>query len=73
MGHTYEEALAFCGHRAGYTVCPYEAICPGGPDDQPLGGYKEASEGPNSWVPMLEENDWVQVRGYLERSLTVIW
>ena len=59
-GRTYIEALQFCGSMNGYEICPYEAICPFGPDHAPLGGFKTDYDG--SWVPILDSaNNYVQV------------
>ncbi|KAL7550772.1 hypothetical protein ACHAWF_013996 [Thalassiosira exigua] len=55
-GKTYAEGLEFCD-RAGYAVCPYEAVCPVGMG-KPLGGYSEGST--MSWIPILDLfDDWV--------------
>ena len=64
VGQTYEEALEFCEERSGYALCPYEAVCPGGDDEMPLGGYRDSSAGDGSaWIPVLDRaNDWIQVR-----------
>ncbi len=44
----------------GYEICPYEAVCPLGPDKMPVGGIKEDEKG--TWLPILNSaNDWVQV------------
>ena len=64
-GQSYTEALIFCGQKPGYGVCPYEAICPNGSDDEPLGGYKndERDEDEWNWMPISNSpNDWVSVR-----------
>lgn len=72
-GQTYTEALIFCGTKPGYGICPYDAICPDGPDMEPLGSYKEwgvdADEEGWSWVPVSDnQNEWVQVRRRRRRS-----
>jgi len=60
LGQTYLEAVEFCAEKEGYEICPFEAICPLGPDTEPLGGYREDPNG--SWVPTIDSpNDWVQV------------
>ena len=59
-GRTFIEALQFCGEMSGYEICPYAAICPMGPDTQPLGGVKDEIKG--SWAPILDgANDWVHI------------
>ena len=59
-GRTFIEALQFCGALPGYEICPYAAICPMGPDSQPLGGVKDEIKG--SWAPILDgANDWVHI------------
>eukprot|EP00571_Detonula_confervacea_P005178 CAMPEP_0172328788 /NCGR_PEP_ID=MMETSP1058-20130122/60533_1 /TAXON_ID=83371 /ORGANISM="Detonula confervacea, Strain CCMP 353" /LENGTH=2032 /DNA_ID=CAMNT_0013045917 /DNA_START=48 /DNA_END=6146 /DNA_ORIENTATION=- len=60
-GQTYTEALVFCGGKTGYAICPYEVVCPGGDDSEPLGGYMDGPDGEN-WIPVLDTpNEWVQV------------
>jgi len=62
QGQTYAEALVFCGSKIKYTVCPYEALCPAGEDNEPLGGYREAPGGGMSWMPIMDApNEWVEV------------
>jgi hypothetical protein len=78
-GRTYTEALIFCGSRpGGYLVCPYEAVCPGGPDTEPLLGYATGGDANGDangdfrsrWVPLLDgPNSWVQVRELHEAEL----
>ena len=60
-GQTYYDATAFCaGTKEGYDICPYEAICPLGPDSEPIGGGRGVPL--NSWVPISDaQNDWVQI------------
>mmetsp|Transcript_112 Transcript_112/g.231 ORF Transcript_112/g.231 Transcript_112/m.231 type:complete len:525 (+) Transcript_112:62-1636(+) len=61
-GRTYPEALVFCEVTAGLAICPYEAVCPNGIDSEPVGGYREASSGDWSWMPILDgHNQWVQI------------
>ena len=72
LGQTYTEALIFCGHKSGYALCPYDAICPNGQDKEPLGGYKDgelADEDGWSWIPVSDSpNEWIQVRFYSNLS-----
>ena len=72
LGQTYTEALIFCGHKSGYALCPYDAICPNGQDKEPLGGYKDgemADEDGWSWMPVMDSpNEWIQVRFYSNLS-----
>jgi len=72
-GQTYQDALAFCESNVGdgYGLCPYEAVCPGGAGNVPLGGYRDddGNKGNDdnddfgSWAPIASEsgNEWVQV------------
>mmetsp|Transcript_27007 Transcript_27007/g.57005 ORF Transcript_27007/g.57005 Transcript_27007/m.57005 type:complete len:693 (+) Transcript_27007:57-2135(+) len=54
-GHTYGEALEFCARKSSKIPCPYEAICPMGPNGLPIG---EVEDG---WVPIMDSaNGWVQ-------------
>ena len=62
-GQTYLDAVEFCGNHDGLSLCPYAAICPMGPGEEPLGGYRDEPNG--SWIPILEStgegNEWVNV------------
>jgi len=64
-GKTYAEAISFCeksdaDQNGKYEICPYEAICPLGPDSEPVGGFREDED--MVWMPILnKENDWVEV------------
>lgn len=61
-GRTYLEAVQFCGTSNNdlYDLCPLEAICPLGPDTEPLGGFKDDELG--AWVPITDDaNEWAQV------------
>jgi len=60
-GRTYLEAFDFCREKEGYGLCPLEAVCPLGPDSEPLGGFDSQSTN-GSWVPIADApDDWVQV------------
>mmetsp|Transcript_11472 Transcript_11472/g.25199 ORF Transcript_11472/g.25199 Transcript_11472/m.25199 type:complete len:848 (+) Transcript_11472:701-3244(+) len=44
----------------GYKICNYDAICPLGPNSEPLVGYKDNENG--SWAPIANDsNDWVNL------------
>eukprot|EP00581_Thalassiosira_minuscula_P005828 CAMPEP_0183746012 /NCGR_PEP_ID=MMETSP0737-20130205/66532_1 /TAXON_ID=385413 /ORGANISM="Thalassiosira miniscula, Strain CCMP1093" /LENGTH=2336 /DNA_ID=CAMNT_0025981691 /DNA_START=12 /DNA_END=7019 /DNA_ORIENTATION=- len=65
-GKTYEDAYKFCTKQRDpngdltYKICPYDALCPLGPDSLPIGGYREGPQG--EWIPILDtSNDWVQL------------
>jgi len=78
LGTNYNDALMFCAEQQGKKkLCKYEALCPGGSDNVPAGGYKESSivntsgsqqqsseknESIIQWVPIIDQtNSWVQV------------
>ena len=69
QGKTYEEAVQFCSDQDnGRKVCPYDAVCPLGPNSEPLGASKngpyDGEEGTGAWVPISDvDNNWVQVGG----------
>lgn len=60
-GQTFDEAALFCsGKGLNNDICPYEAICPDGPNNLPYGGAKD--DGYWAWAPIAEPfNSWVQV------------
>ena len=75
-GTNYNDALLFCAQQNERIPCPYDAICPEGPDNVPAGGYRESyqvsspdgtskggtSEGVTQWAPIIDHvNSWVQV------------
>ncbi|KAL7552080.1 hypothetical protein ACHAWF_015296 [Thalassiosira exigua] len=66
IGQTFHEAEEFCAAASSggmpRGLCPFQAVCPGGPRAKPLGGYRDEAGGA-SWVPILSEggNNWVQV------------
>ena len=70
-GTTYIEALVYCGNIQDpaneYLICPYGAICPNGPDTEPITGFPTiAYDMPNiddvRYVPLLDQpNSWVQI------------
>ena len=50
-GKTYHEAVTFCQGIEGYNLCAYEAVCPMGPDMEPLGGIKDPAPKMNkAWM-----------------------
>jgi len=76
LGTNYNDALLFCAEQSKKKLCKYEALCPGGSDNVPAGGYKESSISSNAgsqqqssekesiiqWVPIIDQtNSWVQV------------
>ena len=62
LGKTYLDAYDFCGQQEGGRICPYDAVCPMGPNTQALGVFGVATE--VSWMPISENvNDWVQLGG----------
>ena len=55
----YLEAVKFCGSHPGYHLCTHHAVCPLGPGNAPVGGYKGAAD---AWVPISDSpNEWVMV------------
>lgn len=66
-GQTYLEAVSYCQEKGGYSLCPFEAICPLGEGTEPLGGYRSDVTG--SWVAISDKaNDWVQVSGAVSNT-----
>lgn len=71
-GSTYTEAVHFCASQ-GMAICPYDAICPGGPthgvyQDNTRVVVSEEGGGSNKeqWIPISDEaNEWVQAGPYL--------
>jgi len=63
-GRTYDEAAAYCAnnHAGGLgALCPYEAVCPNGPRDVPIGGIFPYSSSAQ-WTALADSyNDWVMV------------
>ncbi|KAL7498530.1 hypothetical protein ACHAWT_006292 [Skeletonema menzelii] len=58
-GQTYGQAADFCGQK-GYSICPFEVICPDGMNHAPSTGLKPGSDG--QWAPISDQiHDWVQV------------
>ena len=62
-GSSYPDAYDFCGHLSfsddaiRYEICPYEVVCPWGPNKVPLSGYKQGT-----WMPISDNpNDWAQL------------
>lgn len=39
-GTTYNDAVNFCNELEDHTLCPYQAVCPFGPNSKPSGGYQ---------------------------------
>mmetsp|Transcript_42646 Transcript_42646/g.89490 ORF Transcript_42646/g.89490 Transcript_42646/m.89490 type:complete len:151 (+) Transcript_42646:1521-1973(+) len=47
-GISLGNALQFCDSKENGVLCPYEAICPFGPDSEPFGGYQSPDR--SVWV-----------------------
>ena len=67
-GQSFHDAVKFCNViEEGYDLCPYEFICPKGPDYEPFGGMRPSGSYDDihdngAWVPILNSiNEWVQV------------
>jgi hypothetical protein len=57
-GQAYLQAIQFCSSQESRVPCPYEAYCPLGKGETPLGGIKPEA----SWAPIFDgPNAWVQV------------
>jgi hypothetical protein len=57
-GTTYNDAVNFCNELKDHTLCPYQAVCPFGPNSKPSGGYQTIG----SWLAISnEENGWVHL------------
>jgi hypothetical protein len=57
-GQTYDEASSFCAnnHAGGLgALCPYEAVCPNGPRDVPVGGAFEDYDANGTDVASLRQ------------------
>jgi len=79
-GQTYEDAIQYCSSTEGYEICSYAAICPLGPDHEPVGGYKDnlsdggsslwvpISNGPNAWIGVSTDNSCVSYEEKLSRA-----
>ena len=61
LGQTYDAALAFCASQtqhddqAKLMLCPFEAFCPMGPQNKPLGGFTDE---PTNWAPVSNDHNW---------------
>ena len=55
-GTNYEDALVFCARQVDMMIpCPYEAMCPMGPDTAPSGGYRQSDPvGTPQWAPIID-------------------
>lgn len=61
-GSNYLAAMEFCLKKNKNIPCPYDAYCPLGEGEMPMGGFKEEHEG--SWAPFFSEgsvNEWVSL------------
>jgi hypothetical protein len=68
-GTTYADAIERCGQIFGYDLCPFEAICPAGNGEEPLGGFRNDPGPDGAWIPIAGgENDWVRVSNDSNRS-----
>ena len=67
QGQTFTEAIDFCEEIDGYELCPYDAICPLGPNEEPVTAYQAGPTtgehaGQGTWVPIIDAgNEWVQM------------
>jgi hypothetical protein len=56
QGHTWNEAVNFCTQEKAGELCPYEVICPAGPQHVAAND----SVDPQQWIPIADLfNDWV--------------
>ena len=53
LGQTYEDAVIFCSAVKGVKICPYQALCPLGPQQMPLWGYVPGQ----TWAPISDAGD----------------
>jgi hypothetical protein len=60
---SWPAAVDFCLEKKFADVCPYEAYCPKGTDQPPVGGLKQGDSGGDQWSPIGGDgaNIWVQV------------
>lgn len=57
-GTSYEQAIKFCDDAGGMSLCKYEAYCPTGPDQPPLGGVRDENMG--SFAPISDtDGEWI--------------
>ena len=56
LGTNYNDALLFCAEQS-KKLCKYEALCPGGSDNVPAGGYKESSSVNTSGSQQLSDEN----------------
>ena len=56
-GHTWNEAVNFCTQEHAGELCPYDVICPAGPQ-----AVANDSVDPQQWIPIADSyNDWVTI------------
>ena len=76
-GASWPEAIDFCSDqgvdlddsKTGMEVCPFEAVCPNGIFEEPLGGA--VSQTTETWAPISNSvNDWVKIN---EKEQCVKW
>ena len=76
-GASWPEAIDFCSNqgvdqddsKTGMEVCPFEAVCPNGIFEEPLGGA--VSQTTETWAPISNSvNDWVKIN---EKEQCVKW
>ena len=57
-GTSYEQAVKFCEDAGDMSLCRYEAYCPTGPDQPPLGGVRDEDMG--SFAPISDtDGEWI--------------
>merc|ERR1719296_121050 len=67
-GKTYDDAIKFCASQNSYIPCPYEAYCPMGEGNLPIGGYDRTEE---AWAAIIDTpNGWVQIGSYEKDSIS---
>eukprot|EP00985_Skeletonema_marinoi_P017771 scaffold9839_cov157-Skeletonema_marinoi.AAC.6 len=62
-GQTYDAAKSYCASQGKLVICPYDAICPAGPNMMPMGGKKAGADPDgSSWAPFGDvDNAWAQI------------
>jgi len=63
-GGSYDDAVEFCSSIRGKQLCPYSVMCPHGPQNAVMGGYRrvEFEVDGEQYAPILGgENHWVMI------------
>ncbi len=69
-GGSYDDAVEFCSSIRGKQLCPYSVMCPHGPKNAVMGGYRKVvfEVDGEQYAPILGgENHWVMI-GNMERD-----